>query len=330
MSVGALSENPYAYMDRLHEGGATIHYSPAEGGSTPKSAATTANDPTPAKDGEDFSMFGEDGFGFDDFLDIINPLQHIPVISTLYREITGDEISAGARMVGGGIFGGGIGLAASIVDTAIEAQTGKNIGDHVIALLSGDEDTDPVQVAAAEAKGETAAEKPTASAAVAPLTASTVLSNGSLSASDPQISMIMPASLMKNAASQRSAAVEPAVASASDAAKPGAATAGALAMGLEWKNSPAANVHQTIEKIRDQKGDNLTSDQLARILGSFSQATPAAAVELQKLQSTEKPDNVSEITPANRSEALQSYGRGADIAALPQNSYYNFGTEASR
>ncbi|MDP6473864.1 MAG: hypothetical protein QF894_03030 [Alphaproteobacteria bacterium] len=37
-------------------------------------------------------FFGADGFGFDDFLDLINPLQHIPIISTIYREITGDTI----------------------------------------------------------------------------------------------------------------------------------------------------------------------------------------------------------------------------------------------
>ncbi len=31
-------------------------------------------------------------FTFDDFIDIINPLQHIPILSTVYREMTGDEI----------------------------------------------------------------------------------------------------------------------------------------------------------------------------------------------------------------------------------------------
>ena len=101
-------------------------------------------------------------------------------------------------------------------------------------------------------------------------------------------------------------------------------------MGLEWKNNPVANVHQTIEKIRDQKGDNLTSDQLARLIGSFNKAAPAAAIEPKTQQSSEKPDTVSDITPANRSQALQSYERGADIAALPQNSYFNFGSEATR
>ncbi|MGB6086494.1 MAG: hypothetical protein WBF74_07845, partial [Parvibaculum sp.] len=31
-------------------------------------------------------------FGFSDFLDVINPLQHIPIVSSIYRELTGDEL----------------------------------------------------------------------------------------------------------------------------------------------------------------------------------------------------------------------------------------------
>ena len=33
---------------------------------------------------------------FSDVLDIVNPLQHMPVVSTVYRMITGDHISMGA------------------------------------------------------------------------------------------------------------------------------------------------------------------------------------------------------------------------------------------
>ena len=46
------------------------------------------------------SLFGQDGFTFFDFLDIINPLQHIPVISTIYRSLTGDKIDPGSRIAG--------------------------------------------------------------------------------------------------------------------------------------------------------------------------------------------------------------------------------------
>jgi hypothetical protein len=38
---------------------------------------------------------------FADFIDIINPLQHIPIVSTLYRSMTGDTIGGPARIHGG-------------------------------------------------------------------------------------------------------------------------------------------------------------------------------------------------------------------------------------
>ena len=36
-------------------------------------------------------------FTFDDFLDIINPLQHLPIVSMIYRAITGDNIGLAGR-----------------------------------------------------------------------------------------------------------------------------------------------------------------------------------------------------------------------------------------
>ncbi len=43
----------------------------------------------PAADTADEGFFGSDGLKFDDFLDLINPLQHLPIISTFYRAVTG-------------------------------------------------------------------------------------------------------------------------------------------------------------------------------------------------------------------------------------------------
>ncbi len=90
------------------------------------------------KQGEDF--FGEDGFGLADFIDIINPLQHIPVVSTVYRHLTGDEISPGARLAGGTLFGGPVGFAGALADTIYEDATGTNIGDTVMAAVFGSPD----------------------------------------------------------------------------------------------------------------------------------------------------------------------------------------------
>lgn len=85
-----------------------------------------------------FRPFGEDGFTFFDFLDIINPLQHIPLISNIYRNMTGDTLDPAPRVLGGTLFGGPIGLIASIISVIVEEGTGKDPGDHLLALLEDD------------------------------------------------------------------------------------------------------------------------------------------------------------------------------------------------
>lgn len=81
--------------------------------------------------------WGDDGFGFDDFVDIINPLQHLPFLSTLYREVTGDEISPAARMAGSSLYGGPVGLIAGLSNVFAEAEGGDDIGSTIIASLTG-------------------------------------------------------------------------------------------------------------------------------------------------------------------------------------------------
>lgn len=71
---------------------------------------------------ESSSLFGEDGFSFGDILDIINPLQHIPVISSIYRKISGDVIAPSMQIAGDALFGGPIGAAISIAKEAIKSQ----------------------------------------------------------------------------------------------------------------------------------------------------------------------------------------------------------------
>lgn len=83
-------------------------------------------------------MFGTDGFTFRDLLDIINPLQHIPVVSTAYRAATGDTLDPGARLLGGVLFGGIGGLAAAVVNAVVEQETGNDIGGNIVAALTGD------------------------------------------------------------------------------------------------------------------------------------------------------------------------------------------------
>jgi hypothetical protein len=79
-------------------------------------------------------------FSFDNLLDIVNPLQHLPVIGTIYRAITGDKIAMPEKIAGDALFGGLWGLVSSVADAAFEAVTGKDFGSTVLALFTSDHD----------------------------------------------------------------------------------------------------------------------------------------------------------------------------------------------
>ena len=81
----------------------------------------------------------DEAFGFADLLDMINPLQHIPLVNLAYREITGDDIKPIGKIIGGAVFGGAIGAASSMVNVAVEHETGKDLPAHALAMLRDDE-----------------------------------------------------------------------------------------------------------------------------------------------------------------------------------------------
>jgi hypothetical protein len=80
-------------------------------------------------------------FGFDDFIDLINPLQHLPIVSTLYRAWTGDTIEGPARILGDALYGGPIGLAMGVLNAIVEDASGEDIGATLYAAVFGDGDT---------------------------------------------------------------------------------------------------------------------------------------------------------------------------------------------
>jgi hypothetical protein len=83
-------------------------------------------------------LWGQKGFRFHDILDAINPLQHLPVISAVYRWITGDTIGNIPRIVGDAIYGGIPGFVSGLFGVLVKEETGKDVGEHVIATLFGD------------------------------------------------------------------------------------------------------------------------------------------------------------------------------------------------
>ena len=80
-------------------------------------------------------LWGEDGFSFSDILDTLNPLQHFPIVSTLYRAFTGDAIAPAPRVLGDALFGGPIGAATGAINAALKYLSGKDAGEHVLAML---------------------------------------------------------------------------------------------------------------------------------------------------------------------------------------------------
>ena len=80
---------------------------------------------------------GKDGsFGFRDLLDIVNPLQHIPVVSAIYRRLTGDVPGNVAELAGDALFGGAIGLGVGLFSVAFKEETGEEPGEMALGLLT--------------------------------------------------------------------------------------------------------------------------------------------------------------------------------------------------
>ena len=159
MSVSAVAPTPFYHDPERLQIGLPQTSPDAKGAESPK-------------DGDRrLSMFaaGDDEPSFWDLLDVINPLQHIPVVSNIYREMTGDQIGVGARLAGGTLFGGVIGLVASAVDCIIEEGTGQDTGGHMLALFRDEGGSAPTTAPATQfaQTGEPPAPQPAPRSAVA-------------------------------------------------------------------------------------------------------------------------------------------------------------------
>lgn len=107
---------------------------------TPKEQTTTASGAATgaANAVETPKEKADEGMSFWDVLDVINPLQHIPVVNRIYRAITGDEIKTPAKMAGAALLFGPVGLAVAAADSVLENATGKDAMGHAMALFKDD------------------------------------------------------------------------------------------------------------------------------------------------------------------------------------------------
>lgn len=86
---------------------------------------------------------------FDHLWDVINPLQHLPVIGTIYRAATGERLDPIEKLAGGTLYGGLWGAVSAVAGLAFESLTGKSVEDTVMAWLDGDDEVIPTAIAAA-------------------------------------------------------------------------------------------------------------------------------------------------------------------------------------
>ncbi|HWD26842.1 MAG TPA: hypothetical protein VG387_06735 [Rhizomicrobium sp.] len=107
---------------------------PAAAATAAAQATLPAASPTASNDDSDGGGdFG--GISFHDVLDAINPLQHLPVIGTLYRDLTGEQIKPFPKAAGDLLYGGPLGFVGSIADTVFEKITGKDFGATVFDTI---------------------------------------------------------------------------------------------------------------------------------------------------------------------------------------------------
>lgn len=74
---------------------------------------------------------------FHRLLDIVNPLQHLPVVGTIYRAATGEHIGPIEKIAGDGLYGGIWGAVTAAADVAFEQITGKSVEDTMLAWVKG-------------------------------------------------------------------------------------------------------------------------------------------------------------------------------------------------
>ena len=85
---------------------------------------------------------------FQHILDIVNPLQHLPIIGTIYRAATGERLDPVEKIGGSALYGGLWGAVTAVADVAFEAITGKSVEDTVMAWFKSD--STPSRVASAK------------------------------------------------------------------------------------------------------------------------------------------------------------------------------------
>jgi len=102
----------------------------------PQQSTTKNYTSTQPQELQDEPFWGRDGFNLLDVIDMVNPLQHLPVISKYYRKMTGDDCSEGSKLVGdvgfGVLLSGAIGAASAVANSTIRQETHQDVSEHLM------------------------------------------------------------------------------------------------------------------------------------------------------------------------------------------------------
>ncbi|MFK5986974.1 MAG: hypothetical protein QM479_16320 [Pseudomonadota bacterium] len=111
---------------------------------TPKISAQQTEKNLSIVDKNQQQTVAEDDFGFDDFLDIFNPLQHIPIVSRVYKEQANDPIENSSKAIGdvfyGVLTGGILGVLGAVANAVLKQQTDKGMSEHLFAYVDEEYD----------------------------------------------------------------------------------------------------------------------------------------------------------------------------------------------
>lgn len=103
-----------------------------------------------------YAQAAKEDLTFSDLIDLINPLQHIPGVSQVYRAMTGDTIKPAVKVAGGMLFGGPAGMLIGAGSAVMEGMLGDPIARVADAVLGTN--SARTHVAAAQAAEQPAAQ----------------------------------------------------------------------------------------------------------------------------------------------------------------------------
>ena len=108
--------------------------SPGPAGAKPASVLAQSVPGVPSSATGTAGAQSPEGF-FHHLWNVVNPLQHVPVIGTIYRAITGEHLDPVEKIAGDTLYGGLWGAVTSVADVAFEKLTGKDFEDTALALF---------------------------------------------------------------------------------------------------------------------------------------------------------------------------------------------------